>query len=270
MIQTVATFDIQRPLKPLRPSSTGSIGVAIPNPKLSITPLRWNWPANTLGSLTLDRVSDLASTPAAPVRLYCRVSPRADVPRSLWNCGERDRPAESEHAQCISLSSAKQEGNGVSDLSVIDGIGFGAADLVLATSCMRSMGALRRFRSLAMWLSSHTAVSEVGRRCCCFMRCWCRSISTGWHNCAVLTFEAVRPRSEGRVGMTLSAQEMRTERDFHCLPASERLSNFPPSRIGVAPRNSTRCSGSSRNGPTLTSLPLMSEIAQPASENLRA
>jgi hypothetical protein len=31
----------------------------------------------------------------------------------------------------------------MSDLSVIDGVGFGAAGLVLATFCMRSMSALR-------------------------------------------------------------------------------------------------------------------------------
>jgi hypothetical protein len=43
----------------------------------------------------------------------------------------------------ISQISVQPEGNWMSDLSVIDGVGFGAAGLVLATFCMGSMNALR-------------------------------------------------------------------------------------------------------------------------------
>src|SRR5882724_32456 len=38
-----------------------------------------------------------------------------------------------------------------------------------------------------MWLSSHTAISKASRRCFCFIRCCCQSISASWHYCAVPT-----------------------------------------------------------------------------------
>ena len=71
----------------------------------------------------------------------------------------------------------------MSHLPVIDGIGFAAASLVLATFCMRSMSALRWVAIASNLLSSHTAISEISRRCWCFMRCCCRSTPTGWRNC---------------------------------------------------------------------------------------
>src|ERR1043165_1745592 len=43
----------------------------------------------------------------------------------------------------ISQISVQPEGNWMSGLSVIDGVGLGAAGLVLATFCMGSMNALR-------------------------------------------------------------------------------------------------------------------------------
>jgi len=43
----------------------------------------------------------------------------------------------------MARTSAQQEGKRMSNLSVVDGIGFGAAGLVLATFCMGSMNALR-------------------------------------------------------------------------------------------------------------------------------
>jgi hypothetical protein len=62
----------------------------------------------------------------------------------------------------------------MSDLSIIDGVGFGAGGLVLATFCMHSMTALRCWRSPAIWLSLHTAISAISRPCCYFIRCCCR------------------------------------------------------------------------------------------------
>ncbi len=75
---------------------------------------------------------------AAPVLLNCRTSPSADVPRSLDGAanGVNTRDA----LRTLELS---KKVNRMSDLSVIDGVGFGAAGLVLATFCMRSISALR-------------------------------------------------------------------------------------------------------------------------------
>src|SRR5215467_5583823 len=69
---------------------------------------------------------------AAPVLRNCRASPRADVPLSVGNAPKAFRRAQlSKKEYCMD------------HLSLIDGIGFGAAGLVLATFCMRSMSALR-------------------------------------------------------------------------------------------------------------------------------
>jgi hypothetical protein len=50
------------PLKPPRPSSTDSTGVAIPNADRVLTPLPWNWSANIHGSQ--NRVASAASSSA--------------------------------------------------------------------------------------------------------------------------------------------------------------------------------------------------------------
>jgi hypothetical protein len=78
------------------------------------------------------------------------------------------------------------------DLSVIDGIGFVAAALVLATFCMRSMTALR-------WvaLASNLAFIAYAYRCCC------RSTPAGWHNCAVLKRDASQAKNAASVQLQL-------------------------------------------------------------------
>ena len=63
-----------------------------------MTPLRWNWSANTRGSLKSGRVSDLASPPSAAHDLRGRVSgsdghfARALVAGCAEACGEAFRP----------------------------------------------------------------------------------------------------------------------------------------------------------------------------------
>jgi len=109
----------------------------------------------------------------------------------------------------------------MSDLSVIDGVGFGAAGLVLATFCMRSMSALRwvaiasnvafiaygYLGGLAPVLLLHVLLLPVNI---------CRLAQLRSAH-----LEAIRLRSAGRVGVTLSAQEMRTE-----LPLTANCSAF--------------------------------------------
>ena len=82
---------------------------------------------------------------AAPVLLNCRTSPRAAVPRSLgsWQRDGSDA-TKSVSPPCASCRVQRnRKESRMRDLSVIDGIGFVAAALVLATFCMRSMTALR-------------------------------------------------------------------------------------------------------------------------------
>ena len=50
--------------------------------------------ADASGGASL-RINERAYQLAAPVPLNCRASPRADAPRSLGICGQRDRAAES-------------------------------------------------------------------------------------------------------------------------------------------------------------------------------
>src|SRR6267142_6305779 len=82
---------------------------------------------------------------AAPVLLNCRAGPRAAVPRSLGRC-QRDgsdatKNVSPPRASCRVQRNRKE--SRMRNLSVIDGIGFVAAALVLATFCMLSMTALR-------------------------------------------------------------------------------------------------------------------------------
>ena len=82
---------------------------------------------------------------AAPVLLNCRASPRAAIPRSLgsWQRDGSDA-TKSVSPPCASCRVQRnRKESRMRDLSVIDGIGFVAAALVLATFCMRSMTALR-------------------------------------------------------------------------------------------------------------------------------
>ena len=69
---------------------------------------------------------------AAPVLLNWRSSPRPDVARLLGKLRRRDRAAESLNTPMHLAESARRKENWMSDLSVIDGLGFG-----LPVSCLR-------------------------------------------------------------------------------------------------------------------------------------
>ena len=78
--------------------------------------------------------------PAAPILLNCRMSPRTELPSLLKNYRDRT-PERMNTANPVAEFSKKD--SWMSNLSVIDAVGFVASGLVLATFCMRSMSTLR-------------------------------------------------------------------------------------------------------------------------------
>ena len=150
----------------------------------------------------------------------------------------------------------------MSGLSVIDEVGFCAAGLVLATFCMRSMGALRwvaiasnvafiaygYLGGLAPVLLLHALLLPVN--------IWQLAQLRSVHLRSGPTEER---RKGGRDSERHYAQAVRMDREFSRLPASGRTSNtLLRSRVGVAPPNRTRCS---------TSLQLRNGFAPPRSRD---